>query len=373
MLIDARSLRTGFVTDGIAMLETDTRYAGYSGALANNVYEMIRQKVDAIPGVQSVILTRGHPMTTTGLPVVMEGAVVETGAPRIAGAIWAGPGYFEFLQIPVLYGRAIDERDRADTPSVAVISESMARQYFGEVNAVGRRFRIETDTNSWMEVVGVVRDTGTADRGGDLVDPIPQLFFRSFVQSGLSPTTILARTSLDASALIGDMQQELRALNSRLPILWAKTMEQHLEDSLTASKAMATFLGTFGALGACLAGVGLYAVLAFAVARRSREIGIRMALGAQSRQVVWTVIREVAILLGLGTGVGLALSVIGILVVQSVGFSSSALSYTIQPRQNPVALLSILAFMAIVGSAAAYIPARRAARMDPQVALRNDG
>jgi hypothetical protein len=115
---------------------------------------------------------------------------------------------------------------------------------------------------------------------------------------------VLARTSLDAAALVRDMQRELRAVNITLPVISAKTMTQSLEESLLGPKAVATFLGVLGALGLCLAGIGLYAVVAFAVTRRSREIGIRMALGAQSQQVVWTVAREVAVLVGVGTGWG---------------------------------------------------------------------
>src|SRR5688572_14394231 len=122
------------------------------------------------------------------------------------------------LRIPVLFGRALDERDRQDTPRVAVISETMARQYFGADNsatAVGRRFRLELDTdeNAWIEVVGVARDTGTADLGGDLIDPTPQLFYRSFAQWDLPPTTVLARTSFDAAALAGAIDRKSTRLN----------------------------------------------------------------------------------------------------------------------------------------------------------------
>jgi len=316
-------------------------------------------------------------MQTIGVPVVVEGAGATAGPDIVsggAGAIWAGPGFFDALRIPILYGRAIDERDRRDTPRVAVISETMARQHFGSVNtasAVGRRFRFEPDTGAWFEVIGVARDTGTADLQGDLVDPTPQLFYRSFTQSDLSPTTVLARTSLHAAGLADAMQREMRALNVALPVISVKTMAQYLEDSLLAPKAVATFLGGLGALGLCLAGIGLYAVVAFAVSRRSREIGIRMALGARSQQVVWTVAREVAVLVGVGTGVGLFLSVLAILALRAVSAPAPGISLY-RPTADPVALISIAAFMAAGGLAAASLPAWRAARMDPLVALRRD-
>ena len=372
MLSASRAQRVGFAVDGVAMLETDARYAGYSAAEARNVSEEIRRRVAAISGVQSAVLTRGLPMQVTGMRLVVEGAAAGPDiVSRVAGAIWAGPGYFEMLRIPILYGRAIDERDRRDTPRVAVLSETMARQYFGTVNAVGRRFRLEQDANAWFEVIGVARDTGTADLQSDLVDPTPQWFYRSFTQWDLPPNTVVARTSFDAAGLIGAMQRELRAVNVTLPVISAKTMAQYLEESLVAPKAVATFFGGLGALGVCLAGIGLYAVVAFAVSRRSREIGIRMALGARSQQVVWTVAREVALLVGVGTGAGLALTLVAILALRAVTVSTPGISLY-RPTADPVALLSIAAFMAMVGLAAAYMPARRAARIDPLVALRRD-
>jgi putative ABC transport system permease protein len=379
MLSASRTGRVGFAVDGVAMLETDARYAGYSATEARNAYEEIRRRVAALPGVQSAVLTRGLPMQTVGVPVVVEGATAAA-APDlvsgVAGAIWAGPGYFDILGIPILFGRALDERDRQDTPRVAVISETMARQYFGTGNAaaaIGRRFRLErdTDANAWIEVVGVVPHTGTADLPGDLIDPTPQLLYRSFKQWDLPPTTVLARTSLDAAGLAGAMQRELRAVNITLPVISAKTMAQYLEESLVAPKAVATFLGGLGALGLCLAGIGLYAVVAFAVSRRAREIGIRMALGARSHEVVWTVAKEVAVLVGVGTGVGLFLSLLAIAALRAVTAPAPGISLY-RPTADPLALLLIAAFMAAVGLAAASMPAWRAARTDPATALRRD-
>ncbi len=380
MMNVSRTQRVGFAIDGIAMLETDARYAGYSATDTRNMYEEIRRRVAAVPGVHSAVLARGLPMQANGVldQLVVDGAGPTDGPAAVeVGTIWAGPGFFDMLRIPMLYGRAFDERDRRDTPRVAVISETMARQYFdpgnvhGAASAVGRRFRFEREPNSWMEVIGVARDTGTADLGGDLVDPVPHLFYRSFAQWDLSPTTVIARTTLDAAALVGAMQRELRAVNIMLPVVSAKTMARYLEESLVAPKAVATFLGALGALGLGLAGVGLYAVVACAVSRRAREIGIRMALGAQRQQVVWTVARDVAMLVGIGTGAGLALSLLVILALRLVVVPTPGISLY-RPTADPVALLSIAAFMAMVGLAAAYMPGRRAARMDPLVALRHD-
>jgi predicted permease len=371
MLSASRTGRVGYAVDGVAMLETDARYARYSVAEARSLYEELRRRLAAIPGVESAALTRGLPMSVTGAGIVVERAGAGTETVVRAGMIWAGPGYFDVLRIPVLYGRAIDERDRNDTPRVAIVSETMARQSFGTVNAVGRRFRLEPDRDGWFEIVGVVHDTGTSDLQGDLVDPTPQLFYRSFAQAGLAPTTLLARTSLDAAPLVAAMQREVRALDSTLWVISAMTMAQYLEESLAMPKAVAWFLGALGVMGMLLATIGLYAVVAFAVSRRSREIGIRRALGARQRQVVWSVAREVVALVSVGTLIGLMLSVAAIVVLRAVVAPAPGVSFY-RPTADPVALVEIVALMAVVGVAAAYVPARRAAKLDPMSALRHD-
>jgi predicted lysophospholipase L1 biosynthesis ABC-type transport system permease subunit len=253
-----------------------------------------------------------------------------------------------------------------------VINEGMARRDFGRINAVGRRFRIEPG-GEWMTVVGVARDSWTNDLG-DIVDPVPYMFFRPIDQWGRLPTTIVARTTLGSGSLVRAMQIELRRVDGRLPVLTAKTMGQLLEDSLQAAKGIAAFFTGLGVLGLTLAGIGLYAVIAFAVARRSREIGIRMALGAARQQVVWTVAREVGALVGAGTVVGLALWTVAVLVLKVAPVRTSGVANVqlYQPDLDPVALLAIAMFTALVGIAASYVPARRAARLDPLIALRHD-
>jgi len=169
------------------------------------------------------------------------------------------------------------------------------------------------------------------------------------------------------------MQRELRAVDSTLPVITATTMAQQLENSQAAPKRVAILLAVLGFLGLVLASSGLYAVVAFAVERRSREIGIRMALGARSRQVVWGIARGVAGLVAVGTGIGLFLSVLAMLALRAVPTGSNVGVGNIavyRPSIDPIPLLAIAAVTALVGVAAAFVPARRAALMDPLVALR---
>jgi predicted permease len=370
-----RELRVGYAVDGVAMLETDLRFAGYSESVAQTVYADLLRRIEAIPGVESAALLRGLPMGSNGTLIVPDTATGETGSVVEAAMLEAGPGFFDTLRIPLLYGRVFDARDRADTPRVAVITETMARKYFGAVNAVGRRFRFQLDPNSWTEVIGVVRDTGTGDFADDILDPIAPPFYRSYTQSGAPATTVLARTSRDAASLVAAMQRELRAVDVTLPVITAKTMAQRREDSQAVPAAVATFLAILAGLGLVLASIGLYAVVAFAVARRSREIGIRMALGARSQQVVSSIARGVAGLVGVGTGVGLFLTVLLMLTLRASSGSADigiGNMTVYRPSIDPLALLAIAAVTALVGVAAAFVPARRAARMHPLVALRHE-
>lgn len=368
----ARAHRVGYAVDGVAMLHTGVRDAGYSGAAATRVTAELLRRVQALPSVESAALSRGLPMENTSVRIVVDGAT--NPIPVDAGVLEAGPGFFETLRIPLLHGRVFDGRDRADTPRVAVVTETMARQHFGGVNAVGQRFRIEAEPNAWTEIIGVVRDTGTGDFSDDVLDPVRHLFYRSYTQADAPPTAIVARTSASAAMLVAAMQRELRAVDVDVPVIAALTMAQRLEDARWEIKAAATFLGGLGGLGTLLASVGLYAVVAFAVARQAREIGIRMALGARRQQVVWSVTRGVAGLIGVGTGVGLALSVFVVLAMRTMSAPASGVgNITLyRPQIDPMALVAIAGVMVLVGTAAAFVPARRAARMDPLVALRHD-
>ncbi len=375
MAAAARALRVDYAVDGVAMLETDLRFAGYSENDARRVFDDLLRRITAVPGVESAALLRGLPMGVNGTAIVVDSGDGQNGSTLEAAVIAAAPGFFDTLRIPLLHGRVFDLRDRADTPRVAVITERMAQQYFNSVNAVGRRFRSANDPNSWTEVIGVVRDTGTGDLDDDVLDPIGPVFYTSYVQSGALPTTVIARTSGDAAPLVAAMQRELRAVDITLPVMTAQTMAQKLETSQAAPKGIATLFGAFGALGLVLASIGLYAVVAFAVARRSREIGVRMALGARSQQVVWSIARGVAGLIGVGTGIGLVLLVLVVLAMRAgsgsadIGIGSLSVY---RPSFDPLALLAIAVVTALVGVAAAFVPGRRAALMDPLVALRHE-
>ena len=374
----------GYVVEGVAWLETDARYSGYTQERTSAVYDELRRRVGALAGVQAVTLTQDPPMTNNTVAVVIEG---DGAGDRVvmAGSRQAAPGFFDVMRIPILVGRAIDARDRPGSPLVAVITESMARTYFGGLNAVGRRFRLDQKMpvmssvpttiggREWFEVIGVAPDTG-----GDVADPERQAFYYAVEQAplplGRGGTVIIARTSGDAFALVRDLQRELLAIDPSLPVFTAMTMKQRVEQGQEGPYAVALSLGALGALGLVLAGVGLYAVIAFAVSRRAREIGIRMALGARSSDVVRDVAREVAVVLGAGAGVGMGFAILVILALRATSNTSTGMVNIDfpPPSVDPLQLAVIIAFILAVGVAAAFVPARRAAAMSPVSALRQE-
>jgi predicted permease len=366
----ARAERIGFAVDGVAWLETDASFSGYTADRAAVAYDDLRRRVAALPGVVAAALTQGPPMENGTLPIIL--ADTGSGERKVqAGSMWAGPGFFEVMRIPVLSGRAIDARDRKDSPPVAVITESMARHYFAGMNAVGRRFRID-QRPYWIEVVGVVPDTGGTDRPEIFFHPVEQADTPGMPAGG--GRTVVARTSGDASVLVRDLQRELLTIDPSLPVFSAITMSQKIEQKRAGPNAVALALGVLGALGLVLAGVGLYAVIAFAVARRAREIGIRIALGARSGDVVREVARDAAVVLGAGAGVGLTFALMVILTMRAFSnFSAGPANIDFHPpSMDPLQVAAIVAFVLVVGVIAAFIPSRRAASIDPLTAMRHE-
>jgi predicted permease len=361
----------GFATQGVAMLTVSARYAGYEEPEARRMYQELRRRIAAIPGVQSVFLTSGSPVgSSVGRQIEIDGPASAAMTTFSAESAWASPGVFETLQIPVLFGRAFQDQDLPGKPHVAVVNETMARRIFGSPNAVGRRFRYSgiegsREERTPVEIVGVVRDSSSLQYPAR---PEP-LFYLPAAQAGVETSTVGARTALDAAALLQAMQKEVRSLDPSLHVLQARTMEQLLENRLRIWRRASAVLGGLGALALALASVGLYAVVRFAASKRSRELGIRVALGARAPQVVWLVMRDVAILIGVAIAAGSAVSVAGLALVESMIAGPSGAPVTI-PGADRITLLWVIVLLAGTAGAAAYFPARRAAKRDPWQSLR---
>jgi predicted permease len=282
------------------------------------------------------------------------------------------PGYFKTMGIPLLSGRDFDDRDarfvEADPKvsgppayKVAIVNESYAKHYFGDRNPIGRHigFGINPGTKTPIEIIGIVKDA----KYTGVRDDIPRQVFFAFLENDFAGGAVVyVRTSSLPAAAFGAIRQVATQLDSGIPLYNTRTLEHQIDQSLLNDRLIATLSSAFGVLATLLAVVGLYGVMAFTVARRTREIGVRMALGAVQGDVLWLVMREVLVLVGAGLALGIGAAWGLSRVVGSV-------LYGITPN-DPVTIIGAAGILGIVALLAGYIPARRATRVNPMLALR---
>jgi predicted permease len=281
------------------------------------------------------------------------------------------PGYFEALGVTLVAGRDFTLQDTEElkhgpddddlVPRVVMVNEKFARKFFGEANPLGRRVGFGSDpgTPTDMEIVGVVKDI----KYTKIKDEIPIQMFTPYLASRfVGDMTVYVRTTLAPDQFVALARDRVAKLDPNLPLYNVRTMEQRVSDSLLIERLTAGLAGAFGVLATLLASVGLYGVMAFSVARRTREIGVRMALGAFGQDVVWLVLKEALLLLAIGLVVGLPASLALARYAQSQLFGV----HFADPLTLGVAVVSLGTAAALAG----YIPARRASRVDPIRALR---
>jgi predicted permease len=268
----------------------------------------------------------------------------------------AGEEYFETIGIPLVRGRDFGRADTPDAPQVVIVNETMARRFWPDQDAVGQRFRF-SGQEQVTQVVGIARDSKYNFIGED---PQPYIY-QPLRQIPQSAVTVLLRSSNPAAAL-GAVRSAVQQMETTMPLTGVFTMAAIFDQGLWAARLGATLLGLFGLLALALAAVGVYGVMAYAVSQRTREIGVRMALGASVTGVQWQVLRQGLVLTGAGVMLGVACGVaLGRLIV--------GLLYGVSPY-DPVTLTAIPALLLLVSALAIYIPARRASRVDPVIALR---
>jgi predicted permease len=270
-----------------------------------------------------------------------------------------GPSYFATMGQPLVAGRDFTERDVVGAPKVAVVNEAMAKYFFGDANPLGHRLGFRSANANDMEIVGVVKDS----KSTALRDEVKRFVYTPYMQTDeLNEMTFYVRARGDAAAATASVRRVVEQVDRNLPIFDMKTMTTQIDNSLFIERMVAGLSVAFGILATLLAAIGLYGVLSYSVARRTREIGIRMALGAERTTVLWLVLREVAVLVGIGVIAGVPLAIGLGRLVQSQLFQLSA--------TDPVALGLATVLLAVVALLAGYLPARRATRVDPMLALR---
>jgi predicted permease len=351
----------GFDRERLTVVTTNATQAGYQQpAEAARIYQEIEARITALPGVQSVVRTGALPVSRRFTnTLVIEEYVSPTGTnTREVPGTFVSENYFTALGIPIVSGRGLRPQDDRNAPAVAVVSEAMARRYWGTPDVVGKRFRYDGAPDSWVEIVGVARDVKVTTL---TEDPRPQ-YYRTLNQVNAPLISFIVRSTGDQEQMVGTLSRIVHEVDRALPVLLASTMDDYLAQQLLIPRLGATVLSGFSLAALVLAALGLYAVVAFAVSERAREVGIRMALGARGPHVMWTTIRGVMITVGAGLVVGLGLAL-------AAAQGMSTVLFRVSPT-DPATLVAVTSVLALVALVAALIPARRATRVNPLEVLR---
>jgi macrolide transport system ATP-binding/permease protein len=355
------SVELGYAREHILLFSLNARQAGHRDPEMTTFYADLRKRLESIPGVSSATLSHSSIISAGHAGKAYRGTM-KIGAVTVEGAsvMVAGPRFLTTMQIPILTGREIDDRDQASSMPVAVISERLARTYFGNENPVGRRITF-VDDNRDLEIVGVsanLRYGGLKDEGSSMT------VFTAASQFSPDLVTYALRTAGDPLSYVGSVHEVVRNADSRIPVTHVVTQAAEIDRTINRELTFAKLCTGFAVLTLLIACVGLYGTMSYNVERQIGEIGTRMALGAQRGAVVWMVLRRVLTL----AAVGLAVSVPAVLIA-----SRLVKSFLFETRPNDPGTLA-LAGVVLVSAAilAGYAPARRASRIDPLAALRHE-
>jgi len=363
-LVNLQTLDTGFAKQNILVASISPYLNGYKAEAARDVAKRIADEVRTLPGVREAgwsnesLIAGGWDQNS----IEVEGYQPKGGEPEPAHFDQVSPGYFSTVQIPVVAGRSFSARDTAAAGRVAMVNEAFARHFFGAQNPIGKHFRFEGDpVKNEMEIVGVVRDARYVNLRETRT---PWFAYVPVAQADVSTLVLHVRANGNPETMVPQLREKVRQIDPRLPLHGIRTLEAQIDESLVQERLLAILVSTFGGLATALAALGLYGVLAFSVTRRTREIGVRLALGAQASQVAGLVLRHTAVLIGTGMILGVAGSLALSGVVRSMLFG-------VTPN-DPVSLALAAATLIVVSAMAAYLPVRRAARVDPIEALRQE-
>ena len=358
-LQNLRALDTGFGKENVLFASVNPALNGYSKERSAAFCDDLLTKTRALPGVKFASLASDSPISGgwDQLRLVVEGYTPREGERTSSDVTYVSNDYFKSLEIPFVIGRDFDERDRLGAPQVVIVNEKLARHFFGTVNVIGKRIGLDEVPD--RTIVGVVKDAQYVN----LRENIRRHFYIPTTQEEqLTNLTLHVKTTTDPQVVAEQLRAQLRALDPHLPLYNIKTLSTEIDESLVNERLVTWLSAAFGLLATLLTALGLYGVLTFTVARRTREIGIRVALGAQRRDVFRLVMIHGMVLVGVGVVIGLA---------ASFAFSRliAALLFGVTPN-NVTTLVGVSAGLIVVALLACYIPARRATRVDPLVALR---
>jgi predicted permease len=362
-LANLRNFYPGFNRDNVLLFSVNPPMIGYNDVVP--LYERLLGRLQAIPGVHSASLSVHEPLSTnvSTTTVRVQGPSSQQGEDLAAVNIEpVGPDYFTTLEAPLLRGREFSSRDRNGTPKVAIVNETTARHYFGDADPIGRSVSIPgfVGDSSWIEIVGEVRDI----KVHELREPATAMLYVPLFQLSEGGATFEIRTAVDPSQVETAVLAVVSDIDRRLPVYAVKTLDSQLEDVLVQERLVASLSALFGLLALLLTCVGLYGLMAYTVNRRTGEIGIRMALGAERGRIVRMILGETLLLIGCGLLIGVPAAALASRLIASQLFG-------LKPG-DPITFLAACLVMGAVALAASYWPARRAASVDPMRALRTE-
>jgi predicted permease len=367
-LISLNSKDASFNRDNVLVVRIEPKGSdqkrGANAIQLNNIYRNLQEQVEAIPGVISASLAGASPTAS----IQVNGGIRTTSGDLVSfGKLPVYPGYFKTLGMPILAGRDFSPTDMIEnSPNVAVISATFARSAFPNEDPVGKQFECEGASSPPCDVIGVVQDSRYGNLRGNPVGTVYQPFLQR--KTGRGQMFLHVRVSENNAGITERVRQEVQAIDKTLPAFQIQTLAAELDGALVQERLVATLSSIFGLLALVLAAIGLYGIMAYAVALRSNEIGIRLALGAQCGDIVGMILREAFLLALLGVAIGVPVAMAAIHLAHSlISGLLSGLQVT-----DPLAVFLSVVLLISVALLAGYLPARRASRVDPLTALRNE-
>jgi predicted permease len=361
-LSNLNSIELGFNRERILLFAVNARQAGYNNETMPRFFENLQARLAAIPGVRSATASNlalvSNTLSNGGIEIPGY-----TGHDPDASFLSVAPDFFRTFEIPVLLGRPIDARDVAGAAKVAVVNEAFVKDYFAGQNPLGRRFRnARGPAATEVEIVGVSRNARYSSLKED-ISPVAY-FPYTYEPRSMGSLTFELRTAGDPMALANAAREVVRQADSRIPMTGMNTQDAVIDNTIGQERTFATLCTAFALLAVAIACVGLYGTMAYSVARRTNELGLRMALGAQRKKLIWMVLREVFVMAAVGLAMGIPIALATTKFVQSFLFE-------MKPN-DPWAIAGAAIVLVLAAGAAGYGPAWRASRIDPWNALRHE-
>jgi predicted permease len=359
-LSNLEHLDLGFARDHVLLVALDPAGSGYEGERLSQAYQHLLERLEAIPGVRSATICAASPISGAGANrgATVEGYQPKPGEIRNLTENWVAPNYFETFGTPLLAGRDFNSNDQGH-PRVAIVNRTMARYYFGDDNPIGKRVRFDDDDLPF-EIVGVAGDS----KYYEIREATWRTIYLDTFQEAEPASRFALRTNVDPLTVAPDVRRVVRDLLKTVSVERISTLDDQVDATIVPERLVATLSGWFGGLGSALAAIGIYGLLTYTLARRINEIGIRMALGATRSNVTRMVLRDALTMVGAGLVIGIPIALwakqLAVSLIQGLP-SESAI---------PIAFGSL--GMIALALLAAYLPSRRASRVDPMEALRHE-